>query len=858
MPSLPPEQPPGMPQDPYSVDALKTKARDVLEDCGATVDRFIGQIQAIVTDCLRECDGKWANCESCISGRINERLVRAGTVSAKCVAKLVDRAMILFNQADALASPIIGQIPDLRDIVAAQMVGATPTAKTPLPGPPPQGGGQGDCIDPNGQPMPCPPPVPPPPWIPPPIDPPPPGIPPPPFCPPGTNATYDALTNSWYCKPMPPPPPPKPGPTCDVTPPPCPEGFESIVDPETGQWICKPLEAPCPPPTSQCPAGMEWWWNGSTWQCRPKPPPGPAPGPGDQCGSTPPPEEPGFFDFLGISDWNHLFCPDKNLPHDAPTVDQIIGYWRQFVKYALRSTAMQCGAGSALGMENILGDFVRWLLELLERIIGDIGEAIIRWLLKDRRCDYVLMAGPVIIKALLSLVEHYTNVGFDNLIVNLDYSIQRECPTYLPSQSGSDLAYLRDEINKETWKCWTRAVNNLDLPAEAILHAQRTQPDPSQWILAAMREYITPEQLVKKLRGVGVLEDADRAVMMKLMEQVPGPQDIVRFMLRDVEDVEVIQKYDLDADFEKKFAGLSRFWAKGQGVSEDLMKRFWRAHWDWPSPTQLYEMLHRLRADSLEKKHRDIMVSIDDVKQVLGVNDVIPVWRERLAEISYRLPRKTDAYKLFKFDQWGEPHLLDYYQNYGYPKTTAERMVQIDAQRKVDEKNKAAQLVTKANTSKAIIDGLISQQEGRTGFEMAGLKGDQVNIAMEHALFLRTVSLRKRVKSAIKCQFVTCGMDKTQAVAALVANGWQSEDAIYEVTCWKQQCELKGKEASTAQLCDWYGLGFLSDVEYLSRLRKMGWSTADAERIIGKCQSDLRKKREKEGKKGGKGNGESE
>lgn len=857
MPELPPEQPPGMPQNAWDVDALKSQARDVLDDCGSTVERLVGQIRGIVDDCLRECDGKWVNCESCISGQINERLVRAGAVGAKCVGKLVDRAAILFNQAEALASPVIGQFPELRDIVAAQMMGVAPTSRAPLPGPPPQGGGQGDCIDPNGQPMPCPPPPVPPPWVPPPIDPPPGGPPPPPYCPPSSYAVFDEATQTWFCKPIMPPPLPKPGPTCDVTPPPCPEGFESVVDPVTGVWICKPLEAPCPPPTSQCPAGQEWWWNGSTWQCRNKPTPGPGPGPGDQCGSTLPPSEPDFMDFLGMSDWNQLFCPDKSLPHDPPTIDQIIEHWRKFVKYALRASLLQCGAGGVLNIGGVIGDFVKWLLELLERIIAEIGEVIIRWLLKNRKCDYLLMAGPIILKAILSLVEHYTNVGFDDLITNLNYSINRECPTYIPAQPGVDRAYLGDLINLETWKCWTRANNNLEVPHEAVMRTLRAQPNHEQWIAAFLRGIINDAELTKRLRTVGVIDEAEKEVFIKLAKYIPGPSDIIRFMLRDVEDKTIVDKYELDAEFPDKYRGLLKDMATAQGVDEATMKRYWRAHWDWPAPGQLYTMLHRLRSDSLIQRNREIAVKLEDILQVLGVKDVIPVWRERLTAISYRLPRKTDAYKLFKFDQWNKIDLVDYYQNYGYPKQTAERMVEIDAQRKVDEKNKAAQLVTKANTSKALIDGAIGQNEARIGFEMAGLKGDQVNIAMEHALFLRAIAQRKRLKSAVKCQFVTCGLNKDQAVAALITAGWDASDAIYEVTCWKQQCDLKGKEASTAQLCDWYGLGFLSDVEYLSRLRKMGWSTGDAERIIGKCQSDLRKKREKEGK-GGKGNGNPE
>lgn len=483
--------------------------------------------------------------------------------------------------------------------------------------------------------------------------------------------------------------------------------------------------------------------------------------------------------------------------------------------------------------------------------------AIVKWLLKDRDCDWRMMILPILGRGLLSFVEHWFDVGLDDLITNVSYSINRACPTHLPTQPSIDQCYLAGIIDKETWKCWTRAQNNLDVPHYAAVHAQRQQPNANQWISAWQRGIITEQDLSVKLRNSGVLIDSEADIFKRLMEQLPGPGDIIRFMLRDVEDPAVVNKYQLDDEFLNKFQGRSREWARGQGLTEDLMRRYWRAHWDWPSPTQLYEMLHRLREDSINPDDRKLKVTLDDVKQVLGINDVIPIWRERLARISYRLPRLVDAYKFFYLDQWSEVELLDYYQNYGYIKSEAEKIVKISKRRKYLEKRSKAGLLTKSKITTAYVNGTIGKQEAIKGYRELELDDEQLNWTIEQADYLRVIALRKQLMKSIKCRFSACEYSPDQAVSALVNGGWDVSDAVYTVSCWKQQCTAKGKEATTAQLCEWYGLGLLSDFEYRKRLRRLGWSQEDSDRIIGQCVDKIRKRKEKESKKGSVSSGSS-
>ena len=834
-PMLPPDVPPGMPDYAFNVGETHAQVQAALSECDTTVAGLLGRISNIVNDCLATCGGSWATCESCISGKINDRIFRANLVGVKCLGKVVDRAQVLFNQAAALASPVIAQVPGLADVIAANTI--VPPAKIQA---------VGEC-GPVGSPTAC--------GIPGPL---PavqfqePGLPlgvlQPAQCPEGTVPQWEQQGDGSFkpvCTPYALPPTAAPVPSCPAIYPKPPPGTAPRPEP------------PCPPPEDLvCPEGQVPTWFNGAWQCRR--PEGSGPPAGD------PSDSPSFGE-LYFGFWNRLTCPPLR-PTDEPLPAPVAG--SVGVGMAMPSAGKSFLNDVGLGVvESINAPFnlaadgaglfasgADWIASLLGSLwdalvtIGndmvnlfDVGgpkpliDYVQHQFFKRRDCDYVAMMPPITLKAVLGLVEQYTNVGFDDLITTLSYTINRACPTLLPGQAGIDQAFMGNQISEETWKCWTRAVNDLDVPAHAVLYAGRVQPNVQQWISAWQRGLVNDEEIETKIRGTGVLNQFESDIFKSLMEQIPPPTDLVRFMLRDVEDPAVIDALQLDAEFEEKFQGKVEEWAKGQGMPREVMLRYWRAHWQSIAPGQLYTMMHRLRKDSLDPAMAALEVTQALVEQVLGIDDVLPTWRKRLVAISYRLPRILDVAKFFNADIWGEPELLDYYQNYGYSPANAKAKTGLVKRLRQETDNKAARLLSKANLSNAFRAGVLSENEYRDGLRMIDFNDTQIDQSVREATLLRKIDQRKRVKNAIKCRFKECAIGNAEAVSALVNAGWDVTDALAEVTCWKQVCSAKGREASTAQLCEWYGLGLLSDAEYRSRLTKMGWSRDDVSRIIGQC-----------------------
>lgn len=92
-----------------------------------------------------------------------------------------------------------------------------------------------------------------------------------------------------------------------------------------------------------------------------------------------------------------------------------------------------------------------------------------------------------------------------------------------------------------------------------------------------------------------------------------------------------------------------------------------------------------------------------------------------------------------------------------------------------------------------------------------------------------------RCQSKIRQRFVTGEIDADEAKGELSRFGISNERANDSIHWW--QCELKSGErhVSASTLCDWFARGAINGVEFVSRLRRIGYSDIDASLMLEDC-----------------------
>lgn len=144
----------------------------------------------------------------------------------------------------------------------------------------------------------------------------------------------------------------------------------------------------------------------------------------------------------------------------------------------------------------------------------------------------------------------------------------------------------------------------------------------------------------------------NRAAIAELDKRIPAPPDLVRMAVREAFDKGLAE----DLGYVTPLPGEFGLWLARQGYGEEWAERWWWAHWDLPSVGQGMEMFHRLRDE----------FGVDQLRQLLKVLDIPPLWHDRFIKIAYQPITRVDIRRIFKLGLLSEGQIVEKYQDLGY------------------------------------------------------------------------------------------------------------------------------------------------------------------------------------------------
>lgn len=459
---------------------------------------------------------------------------------------------------------------------------------------------------------------------------------------------------------------------------------------------------------------------------------------------------------------------------------------------------------------------------------------------------------------LAGFVTKWLGVPLDWYSMSDRYAMQYCDPQLLPSQADADMMWLRDQLSDDDWLCMTKANGNLPGWAKGVRTAKETLPNLNELVQLYLRKKIKDKPaLIERVKTVGVRSPERVDEWLELAKQLPGYADLIRMMVRDSFDDDVSKKYKYDEGFDKKFTGKAKEWSESQGIEEDIFKFLWRAHWQIPSNTQLYEMLHRLRGDRPEvvawmrlydpegtgevpegTPPKPPVVTIEDVREALQINDSAPDWVDKLIKISYRPITNTDARRMYQNGQLTDDDLVDKFQDTGYSRKDAVDLQEYEAVLK--------------DRSLATMSGVLSVRELSRYYQLGLLTRDEADkqLAFQvpdkklRARLLDQIEERRRlevlrVRVAYLRKRFLFGLDDEEVSRGLLGIAGMPRIAISDtLDLWRYDKLNRLKQPRVAQLCKWFTNGYLSDKQYLKALENLGYSEEDSFNIARICWSE--------------------
>lgn len=526
---------------------------------------------------------------------------------------------------------------------------------------------------------------------------------------------------------------------------------------------------------------------------------------------------------------------DINVPlvFGRPSVDGAIAAVVREIVVGDTATAEAIAGGGIAGAYAIFKGLYTFPYSLLKAFVRPYQA-----MLDSRNCDAQPLVGLGIMSFFGGVASKYFAVYAPWFNRPIEQSTNYHCPTEVPSPAEAASAYLGNTIDEQTLECWVRMGGSKYPHFRRVIESQQSKLSMLEAVNALRRGKMNDAEFAAHCRKLGYLDNNIPEIIKDITVQIPVLSDILRFMVRDAGDDVLAQKLGTDSLFAQKYSGQLKDWADQQGIDPDYAKYAWRSHWSIPSPTQLYEMLHRLRFSDIDP---NVRVSEKDIEDALIQDDKLPYWVPKFMAISYRVPGRIDIKRAYSLGVWDEFQVMRAFQELGYNDKNADVQTQSTI-REVGRSRLNLPIV------KQFIRGEVGLPQLETYLNAQRWDTNTIGLVIDHAINQREIARVAICLRSIRKGFLQGQYDVSQLRVELSKQSISPEHADELVSRWGCEKASRDRQATAAMLAGWYLEGSLDDVEYYTRLRNLGWNATDSQRMIESSRSKVNARTEKETK----------
>ena len=324
------------------------------------------------------------------------------------------------------------------------------------------------------------------------------------------------------------------------------------------------------------------------------------------------------------------------------------------------------------------------------------------------------------------------------------------------------------------------------------------------------RGYISETDFVTVLVKMGYEPETIQG-FMDLGNVIPAPNDLITMAVREAFDDGVSSRFQHDENFPPEFAE----WAAKQGLNADWSKRYWRAHWQLPSPNQVFEMLHRLRPGK-----SDVTLTQEDVNTFLRTADYAPFWRERLSKISYAPYTRVDVRRMYKTGVLNETQVKDAYLDLGYDDEHAQALTQFTIAFEAEEETG----IVRTSVLSAYGDGMIDRGTAEGMLASGGYDATTTAFYLDNVDFREALEITQIKLSSIKKKFIEGLIDETTVNNEINILNLPAQRVTALLELWVTERENQIALPTLAQIENFYELGISTLDDFTRILKRRGYS----------------------------------
>ena len=275
---------------------------------------------------------------------------------------------------------------------------------------------------------------------------------------------------------------------------------------------------------------------------------------------------------------------------------------------------------------------------------------------------------------------------------------------------------------------------------------------------------------------------------------------------------------------------------------------YWRAHWDLPSPTQGYEMLHRLNPEVLKVRgdaYREmglepaqIQTDLETLRSLLKTADYPKFWRDRLIAIAYSPLTRVDLRRIYQLGLIGDEELIARLMELGYTKKDAELLLAFFKRLRHEESFKLA--ISKIERAFKI--GKINREEYKRLLLDSGYSEEEAEFLVSLTELEISEEKKERLVNLLTAKLAKGLITEKEFWDELKRLGIGDEEIRYWLEVAKVKREIGIKTLSTAQIKEAYTKGIITEDEALDLLLASNWDKGHAILLLEIWKKDIKKK----------------
>jgi len=405
--------------------------------------------------------------------------------------------------------------------------------------------------------------------------------------------------------------------------------------------------------------------------------------------------------------------------------------------------------------------------------------------------------------------------------------------------SGKLLSELIGDLDKEKVPAWAITPLTIMTLFHSVMNttSQIANVTLEKNVLQNLRKTISPalldaqSALQAEMRGTMKAEDVDEILarlgfdkltiktMRELMNYIPTAQDIVSFAVRESYNDSVARTFKTDDQLSNVLAATEKD-RKAAGLTPDLFKRYWRAHWDLPGIGQGFEMFQRGQ------------MSREELETLLQVKDIMPFFRDKLLNISYNLLTRVDVRRMHKLKLISDGDLAKEYQRMGHSPDDAVKLAKFtveynknpEAQDKTDaDANKTKERdLTKVEVLTAFDAKLIDQDKTKTLLTALGYDETEVTLLLARQAHKDEMDTLDALLKCYKDLYVRGIADKADVQKELQNIPLPTENIEKLFFMWDLERYSKMDLPTKAEILTWVKKKQIDKAEAADLLRRIG------------------------------------